>query len=167
MKEGECVYDDRAGALCAGDRGLPQHFGGRRAAVYFPIGAVAADPAARGRAWLSPVRPHAPRADADGSGRDVLPGGPAGRRAVAAALQRRQAGRTARALVDGSVVFREVGIVRSTPWGMFARGVIGITPGTGATFDTFGGRRALALVACETVENHRRVAVVVFHFDSN
>jgi len=46
---------------------------------------------------------------------------------------------------------------------MFARGVIGITPGTGATFDTFGGRRALALVACETVENHRRVAVVVFH----
>ena len=77
------------------------------------------------------------------------------------------AGRTARALVDGSVVFREVGIVRSTPWGMFARGVIGITPGTGATFDTFGGRRALALVACETVENHRRVAVVVFHFDSN
>ena len=45
--------------------------------------------------------------------------------------------------------------------------VIGITPGTGATFDTFGGRRALALVACETVENHRRVAVVVFHFDSN
>ena len=28
---------------------------------------------------------------------DVLPGGPAGRRAVAAALQRRQAGRTARA----------------------------------------------------------------------
>ena len=30
-------------------------------------------------------------------GRDVLPGGPAGRGAVAAALQRRQAGRTARA----------------------------------------------------------------------
>ena len=75
--------------------------------------------------------------------------------------------RAARTLVDRMVVFRKVGIVRSTPGGMFARGVIGITPGTGATFDTFGRGRPLPLVACETVENLRRVAVVVFHFDSN
>ena len=59
--------------------------------------------------------------------------------------------RTARALADRAVVFREVRIVRRTPGSVFAGGVIGITPGTGATFDPFGGRRPLALVACETV----------------
>ena len=39
--------------------------------------------------------------------------------------------------------------------------------GSGNIVDYLNSRGAKKIIACETVENHRRVAVVVFHFDSN